>query len=205
MTSRRKIIRTSRPQPDKKPTRSELRDRRGYMRELVHGGHTRHEAVQLAVEHLYVSEQIATRLFGDAVAQIRRDFEQDHPDARALQAARIQADLAKLREGTPVWRAKRSEHGNPLRGKRERFMKINWLAIARLEAQLADILGTNEPIRVKVQAEVQVRSSLQAVIANLAPEDKERYIREAIEIERKAGLLPAEEAVSDRSDTLKPT
>jgi hypothetical protein len=161
--------------------------------------------VRLAVLHLYVSELTAIRLFSDAVAQVRQDFEQDHPDARALQAARIQEDLAKLREGTPAWRAKRNANGNPVKGKREKFVKVNYLAIARLESQLADVLGTNEPIRVKVQAEVQVRTSMQAVIANLTPEDKDRYIREAIEIERKAGLLPAEEVqVSDRSDTPKP-
>jgi len=200
----RQSFRKTRPQPEKKPSKGEVQDRREFARELVLKGHTRHEAIRVMVEELFVPEATAERLFKDEVSKIRKDFEQDHPDARALQAARLQADLAKLRAGIPAWRAKRTAEGKIVAGKRERFLKIDYTAIARLEAQLADVLGTNEPIRVKVQAEVQVRTSLQAVIANLEPEDKMKLIEEAKAIERKAGLLPEAESgekVSDRSDT----
>ncbi len=181
-------------------------DRRDFARELVLKGHTRREAIRIMVENLFITERTAELLFTEQVSKIRQDFERDHPDARALQAARLQADLVKLREGTPMWRTKRTEDGKVIAGKREKFAKINYTAIARLEAQLADVLGTNEPIRVKVQAEVQVRTSLQAVIANLEPEDKMKLIEEAKDIERKAGLLPegqGREKVSDQSDTSK--
>src|SRR5512147_1586962 len=106
-----------RAQPDKKPSKAEVQDRREFVRTLVLGGNTRHEAIRLAVEALYVPPQIAERLFAEAVSQIRKDFEQDHPDARALQAARLQADLAKLREGTPAWRAKRDPNGKQLKAR----------------------------------------------------------------------------------------
>ncbi len=187
---------TTRRQPEKKPSKAEMRDRREYVAGLVRAGNTRTNAIQQAVRNLYVSWEIAERLYKEVVKQITQDFEVDHPDARALQAARLQADLAALREGTPGWRSKRDKEGRVLRNKKgkayqEPYKKVRWDAVARIEAQLADVLGTNAPIRVKVQAEVQVRTSLAAVIANLEPADKDRLVREAIDLERRAGLLPA--------------
>jgi hypothetical protein len=49
-------------------------------------------------------------------------------------------------------------------------VKPNWPMVARFEAMLADVQGTKAPIQLSATVDVRVSQSLQAVIANITPE-----------------------------------
>lgn len=106
----------------------------------------------------------------DRVAkQILEDFEKDAPFARAVQATRLQQDLLAIRQD--IDRSK---------GPRDRL----FLAAHRHEELFSKVVGTQAPREIKLDATVEARRSLIAVVMNLTPEEEEQAIREQEEHER---------------------
>lgn len=190
-----------------KPSPAESSDRRRHILALIGLGCSRERVVERAMKELRIAESVADRLYRETTQELRRKAELDQPLARALTIERLHRDLEKLREGEIVYDDEgvpmKVQATDPITGKLLRTptgrpkmvprRKRNAQAIARVEALLADVEGTNAPIKVKVEGEVVLRRSLSATIASLSPEEIEAYVMEQEELEHRAArakLLP---------------
>ncbi len=196
-----------RPLKAAKPSLAENSDRRRHILALIGLGCSRERVVERAMKELRIAESVADRLYLEVSRDRSRKSEQEQPFARALTIERLHRDLEKLREGEIVYddagAPVKVQAIDPISGKLLRTptgrpkmvpkRKRNYVAIARMEAQLADVEGTNAPIKVKVEGEVVLRRSLSATIASLSPEEIQAYVLEQEELEHRAArakLLP---------------
>lgn len=123
-----------------------------------------------------LSEQQVKYAYEAAVEELYAQYEQDRGSSRALQSERLKRDLVELR------RLSRDEPRGKFDGRTKAYQ-----AIAKHEEILAKLDGNFAPIRVELAQNVQVRSSLLAVVAALSPEEQEELVREQMLLEARAG------------------
>jgi hypothetical protein len=185
-------------------TPAEMRERLNVARECLLAGATRDAALRTIRERFGLSPNRAIAIWTRVVEDWERQNEVEKRYARVQAAQRLRNDLVKLRAGVAVrgaggklvYDVLRDEQGKPVRedGRLVRVPAkvIDYQAIAKLEALLAKVEGTNAPIVVKVDADVTVRQAVLHVIEQLTPEEQDRIIEEQQELERRAVLaLPA--------------
>lgn len=106
----------------------------------------------------------------DRVAkEILDAFERDRPFARAVQAARLQQDMLSIR--SDIERTK---------GARDRL----YLAAHRHEELYSKVAGTQTPQEVRIDASIETRRTLLAVVMAMSPDEQEQAIAEQEEHER---------------------
>lgn len=131
-----------------------------------------------------LTERAARATYARVLKDMADEFEDDRGTARAAQAARLQHDLLTIR--SEIEGSARSQAGGAQRARL-------YLAAQRHEALLADVLGTRAPTEIRLDATVEARRSLIAVVMNMSTEEQEKAILEEEERER---LAPAEPLVS---------
>jgi hypothetical protein len=181
----------------KKSTPVEMVARRSFVRRLIFSGLTVDQIAQNATGK-YTPEEVS-RTYREIVGGWRREQEQADGTARTEAIQRLRRDLAEMRNpgqlrnknGYPVFENVLDADGNPKKVGRKLLKKpvqapIDWAAVAKHETLLAKIEGTMKPVELKVDVDVSIRQSMLAVIANMTPEQIDRYAEEDIELERRA-------------------
>jgi len=123
-----------------------------------------------------LSEEQVGYAYKAAVDDLYAQYEQERGSSRALQSERLRRDLVELR------RMSREEPRGKFDGRTKAYQ-----AIAKHEEIIARIDGNYAPVKVEVAQNVQVRSSLLAVVAALSPEEQEELVQEQMRLEMIAG------------------
>ncbi len=105
------------------------------------------------------------RLLGELRLSIMGEFEEKRPTYRAVQVARLERHLVTMKQ------ASKPDHH----------------AVVQAEMAIAKIVGTLQPLRMKVEADVEFVKNVNVLLANLTPEERERMVEEQLELERRAG------------------
>ncbi len=118
------------------------------------------------------------RQTGHAYSEVRRRlakrFEDEQPTARALQAARIEADLFRLSQeiaATPI-------------GRRSGL----WRAKSHLQEQLIKVQGTAAPLEIRIDPTLGARQTLIAVVMGMSVDEQIRLVDEELDAERKLAV-----------------
>lgn len=173
--------------PEPKPsmtTATAMLERRRYVLRLMHSGLTFAQIAENAVGLKPGWDEGAIRRAYDGIrAEQRKGFEAEQKDVRIQAIARLSRDLADLRNpgqlrnknGYPVFENVLDTSGKPVRVKGRNLKRpvmaaIDYARVKEHEALRAKIEGTLQPIELKVDADVTIRQSLLAVVANLTPE-----------------------------------
>ena len=153
-------------------TPAEALDRRATLYGLLNVGADAEQVRAAMMRRHGMTAASVDHLVREARRERAAQFEEDRGRYKSEQVQRLQADLVRMR----------SQERKP------------WAAIARHEGLLASIVGTREPVGVRVTGRVDVTDSLAAVIQAMDADAVDDVVREQVELvalARQARLLQA--------------
>lgn len=177
--TRRDGVETSMP-----ATELEMRKRQTFIERLYLSGMPATALMRTATEQLGITDNQVRYVLDRVRTTVQQVFEEDRSTNRAAQAARLQSDLG-------VMRARMAMEPGEL--KKRGLKRPTWADLIRHERLLASILGTLEPIKVKIDTDVRVRESMVAVVGGMSREDLDAMISQQQELERNANAIVAAE------------
>lgn len=166
------VARGSRERPPPKPGRlfhspgtgnpADVHERERMVHELIARGVPRRVMREQVAQHFGVAESTVAATVAKCVREYDDDLRTHVREEKALQKYRLERDLMRLRDlairyedtGSPVY--------SPATAARY------WSLVHRYEQIWADVVGTREPVRMAVEADVRVRESLIAVVSSMS-------------------------------------
>lgn len=127
-------------------------------------GMTRRVAVAMMMGETGCGEDAANATVSTILAGWADDLTGDLPKAKAAQVERLCRDLVRMRTASSP----------------------NYRSIAAHEELVSKLLGTQAPMRVEVDASLEVRHSLLAIVSSLTAEEQARIVDEQLALEERA-------------------
>lgn len=182
-----------RRQPDAKASAHEMLERRLFLLQLLESGATKSLARQACMAPVATREMVQKgkrgglalteaqfeHLYREIVRHRQTDFEQERAYFKSEQATRLRTWIVKAANG----------------GK--------WNAVASLEEKLAKVLGTYEPVKVRIDEVTTVTQNLVAYIARMNEHDIDELLQEQADLDalaseaRARGILPPARVVAE--------
>lgn len=185
-----RTIRSSTPKPSERrpPTKPgrlfhsdgtgnpvDAHERERLVHDLIATGMPRRMIREQVAKHFNVSESLIASTITKCVREYDDEFRAHVREEKSLQKYRLERDLMRLRELARHFENPTSKVYSPATA-----LKY-WALVQRYESTWADVVGTKEPVRLAIEADIRVRESLVAVVAGMSPEAIERAAERALE------------------------
>lgn len=141
-------------------TRFEILERKQNALNLLQTGLTKSAARDILVSEMGITEGQADYAIDAVLRDQVAEYEEMLPKAKALQVMRLRGLAARA------------------------WAKDKLSTAVQAETLISKILGTQAPLKVRIDADVTVKESLLAVVANLTPEERDEMLHEQLELER---------------------